>query len=451
MELIIDGYDDDSDGKELSSRTTDDNKKTPKRPFELMRIESNPDVDTFQITSVTVDPSTKLLTTNPSAKTLYGPMQGPVQPHVASTGGIEKALQNHATGTLETVHIRHTAFDTQYNIFNARGVAVDPSDIQKPLLKRDAENGQDSKLTAATVSLAGQGNESDWEKAQFPTRSDGKKRVKCGGASSEEFLGPWAPFVSEIERKQEMERNQSLADAEAATADSGADKGKAAEKPVITSVFHGHQERNSLGVSWIDTPKDYKARDEGTVNYIPKKHTHTYVGHTMAVFAVRYFPGSGHLLLSCSMDCNVKIWDGLNQRRCMRSYMGHDQGVRDIKFTNDGRRFYSCSYDRNIILWDTEYGKIINKFTNGKTPFCVTVHPHDDQQNIIIVGSQNKKAVQFDADSGQIVQEYTEHLGPVNTVTFCEDGKKIVTTADDKKMFIWDYGIPVVVKVIAVL
>lgn len=52
-------------------------------------------------------------------------------------------------------------------------------------------------------------------------------------------------------------------------------------------------------------------------------------------------------------------------------------------------------------------------------------------------------------NSGEITQEYDQHLGPVNTITFVDENRRFITTSDDKTIRAWDYDIPVVIKYIA--
>lgn len=52
-------------------------------------------------------------------------------------------------------------------------------------------------------------------------------------------------------------------------------------------------------------------------------------------------------------------------------------------------------------------------------------------------------------NSGEITQEYDQHLGPVNSITWVDENRRFITTSDDKSIRAWDYDIPVVIKYIA--
>eukprot|EP00940_MAST-03C_sp_MAST-3C-sp2_P001756 g1756.t1 len=227
---------------------------------------------------------------------------------------------------------------------------------------------------------------------------------------------------------------------------------KSISADAVKSIFHGDAETDYQGRSWVDPPSRLaEGVDDDDFSqkkaFIPKKCIHTWSGHTKGVRKIELFPKFGHLLLSGSFDSKIKIWDVHNKRRCMRTYMGHSAGVNDVNFSNDGDCFVSSSLDRHIKLWDTETGKCRIDMSNNKVPYCVRFYPENN--NLVLMGCSNKKTVQFDLRTGEVVQEYDHHLGPVNSVLFIDDNRRFVTTSDDKKMMIWDFNVPVPIKYIS--
>ena len=129
--------------------------------------------------------------------------------------------------------------------------------------------------------------------------------------------------------------------------------------------------------------------------------------------------------------------------------MGHSKAVRDIWFCNDGTKFLTAGYDKNIKYWDTETGQGISTFSTGKIPYVVRLNPDNDKQNILLAGMSDKKIVQWGMNTGQVAQEYDQHLGAVNTITFVDNNRRFVTSSDDKSLRVWEFGIPVVIKYIS--
>jgi pre-mRNA-processing factor 17 len=67
----------------------------------------------------------------------------------------------------------------------------------------------------------------------------------------------------------------------------------------------------------------------------------------------------------------------------------------------------------------------------------------------LIYAIDNCLSIQYDIRTGEITQEYDQHLGPVNTITFVDENRRFVTTSDDKTIRAWDFDIPVTIKYIA--
>eukprot|EP00440_Ansanella_granifera_P036647 gb/GFBE01039759.1/.p1 GENE.gb/GFBE01039759.1/~~gb/GFBE01039759.1/.p1 ORF type:complete len:573 (+),score=138.77 gb/GFBE01039759.1/:1-1719(+) len=406
----------------------------------LPAVDAAPEVDTLGMSVVAqwaYNTADKRILTNPSIAALSKPLQGPVPEGKVN---LEQSFNNHKMGRVEKANMSKFSFDEQYHTFHNFGYAANP-----------CKSFDQRSETLVSTEAAPQFGRGMFDKSKNKRqRIEGPDTAATGKSHPES--AKWGGFIDgEVVRKQlEVEVKAREEEVARQAEEEKAVEGEEREtKERITSIFHGGKETDYAGRSWIENKANVTKDVDDKQCFLPKKWVHTWSGHTMGVQKIRWFPKTAHLLLSAGMDGKVMIWDYHNQRKCLRTYMGHDQAVRDIAFTNDGRRFYSVSYDKNIQYWDTETGQVISTFTNKKTPFCVSVHPDPSQQNVIITGCSNKKAVQWDANTCTIVQEYDEHMGAVNTVTICEDGKRILTSADDKKIYLWEFGIPVVVKHIA--
>lgn len=97
--------------------------------------------------------------------------------------------------------------------------------------------------------------------------------------------------------------------------------------------------------------------------------------------------------------------------------------------------------------WDTETGQCVSTLCNRKVPYQVKFHP--SEHNSFMMAASDNRLWQWDLNTGETVQEYNHHLSVVNSVLFTDDGRRFVSTSDDKKILIWEYGIPVPMKYIS--
>mmetsp|Transcript_27077 Transcript_27077/g.48257 ORF Transcript_27077/g.48257 Transcript_27077/m.48257 type:complete len:581 (-) Transcript_27077:109-1851(-) len=399
------------------------------------------------------DPNRKKVFHNPKYEEMYTPVAGPQHPF--RKDGLARGLKNHTTGHVEDAHVDSTLFDEQYNTFHSFGYAVEPQTGTSVVGNAEGfrEHKGESVWTARDLDYKRKRSTAEAKAKRAAAEEASRAAAEAlenGEAWSLVARAPWAEkevAVTELTEEQTEHMKTYNEEREKNGRKSRRKGGEEEAAGEDKSVFHGKAGADYQGRSWLEPPKDKKK--ENDMVFLPKRWVHTWSGHTKGVNAIEFFPKSGHLLLSAGLDGKVKIWDVNGTGKCMRTYLGHSKGVRGIHFSNDGRRFLSTAYDKKIKLWDTETGKVLGTFQEGKMSYVAKFHSDDDKQNIIMAGCADKKIYQIDMDSGDVVQEYDQHLGAVNSVTFVDEGKRFVTTSDDKTIRVWEYGIPVVIKYIA--
>ncbi|XP_052391874.1 pre-mRNA-processing factor 17-like [Carassius gibelio] len=391
-------------------------------------------------TGVHLDPALKEVTYNPSYETMFAPEFGPSNPFRSKQ---MSAPRNMLSGYAEPAHVNDFMFEQQRRTFSTFGYALDPS-------------VDTSQVSSSSYIGAVEEAEKNKGLMAFETgvkKSEKRKKVKGGDASDiESFLGPWAKYQDERDVAKPSEDEKKELDeilAKRQKRGKNEEEAPAEEK----TILHVKDAYDYQGRSYLHVPQDVginlRSADVPDKCYLPKKQLHVWTGHTKGVSAIRLFPLSAHLLLSCSMDCKIKLWEVYNDRRCVRTFIGHSKAVRDVCFNNTGTQFLSAGYDRYLKLWDSETGQCISRFTNRKVPYCVKFNPDEDKQQLFVAGMSDKKIVQWDIRSGEVVQEYDRHLGAVNTITFVDENRRFVSTSDDKSLRVWEWDIPVDFKYIA--
>lgn len=380
-------------------------------------------VEVRRLQSLTSDESgTVLMTRNLPASTVLARAAGPEHPQ--KPGSLEQrgpSCSRHAAGSVEPTVVEDWSFDAEYHGFMREEV---PRRRKRPRAKFDVGD-QDVHGIWAPEEATEEVELSDERKLEIAEAvTNDKMRNKRGYNQDEDF-----------DRRDERKISHLLPprhdrDTQAVEA---------------TTEFHGERQYDYRGRSWIEVPSGLRPDEHDA--FLPKKCAHTFTGHSKGVQTLRLFPTTGHLLLSASLDGTCKIWDVYN-RRAMRTYRGHTEAVRDVNFTPNGRTFASTGFDRFVRVWDAESGSCLHTLTpKRKMSFCVDFYPRDD--NILLAGASDNRIYQWDLRTGDIVQEYNHHLQPVNSVTFVDDDTRFVSTADDKKIFVWEFNIPVPSKYIS--
>ena len=380
--------------------------------------------------------------------------------------GIEQGLQ----GTAERDHLSSLDFNTQFHTFRALGYALNPA------LHANAYAGDIQRAHAfhgATVLDNSIGKHRSLPKRQ----SKGDPAVLDGDGH---YLGPWAGNINDIQGQPQGAAEPTPLDFTRLNLPPPADE-PVQEKTTFSTdtpgtertLLHVNTDKDYLGRTYMHIPQDLGIdlnRDTDAFHcHLPRNVVHTWHAHTQSssssssssqvrlpgtvtskgVSTLQFLPGSGHLLLSAGLDGSCKLFDIYHSRALLRSYLGHDRPIRDIHFsvTDNGHTFLSASYDRTVKHWDTETGACIRRFHMAKIPYCVRWHPK--RPNVFLVAGSDRRIHQWDARTGRVQHVYNDHLAAVNSVCFVDEGRRFISSSDDKTIRVWEVGIPVVIKYIA--
>ncbi|RYG97277.1 hypothetical protein EON65_53110, partial [archaeon] len=319
-------------------------------------------------------------------------------------------------GFIEETVIDDVAFNLQYQSYQRSGYALDlnsgsvlgnmqgyvAENYQNPVKKKKVD-GKESKMSSILSSLQEYGSDDDdegpWAKEKpstqtLPVLPPSIASKPTPAEVEEPVLPDNVHIVAPDEEHERWERKNERRLSHSLPPRPGRGVGGVIES---TSTFHGESEKDFEGRAWSAVPKGVHGDGGEHECFIPKRCVQTKGSHTRGVQGVEFIPHTGHLLLSYALDGKAKIWRGDGASDLLRTYSGHNEGVRSGCFSPQGDSFLTSSFDRCIRLWDVETGSS-QCFGNKTMGYSVRYYPRNP--SIFIVACSDNKLYQWDSRVG---------------------------------------------------
>lgn len=201
----------------------------------------------------------------------------------------------------------------------------------------------------------------------------------------------------------------------------------------------------------------YLATREGTVMSFDSREATTrrkpdeFEVHDRKVGSVQVNPAAPHLLVTCSLDRTVRLWDVRKTKKTgatpVQSYT-QGMGISSAFFSSDGQRFVTTGHDNTVRVYGSldsgwsDKQQVVIKHNNhtGRwlSNFRAIWHPHDS--STVLIGNMARAMDVLDADTGAQVAQLSDAdtLTAVPTLNAIHPSlNRIVSSTASGRLYVW--------------
>ncbi len=131
---------------------------------------------------------------------------------------------------------------------------------------------------------------------------------------------------------------------------------------------------------------------------------------------------------------HIYLWD-IQSTQCIKVLKGHEDDVRCVQFSDDGKKIVSGSNDKTVRVWDLSSGKVM-KVLIGHEDGAVDVKFSSDGLRVVSAGGLDNKIRIWDIESAEATIIVGDKEG-VHKVKFSREGKHIVS-CEGGTVKVWD-------------
>lgn len=186
---------------------------------------------------------------------------------------------------------------------------------------------------------------------------------------------------------------------------------------LIQSLTQDQQQQTDRDLRQMDQPSSSMI---DKMNWVPTKLQYSLKYHSGNVTAIEVHP-SRPIVASGSYNGDIAIWNLLDLAQPIKVIPNaHSRQINDLKFQPDveGRLLVSCSGDQCIKLWDWENTNVPTMMLNGHEH---TISSLNFYKNQLVSCSRDSTIKIWDIESGISLQTYKGHSEWVRNLAIMED------------------------------
>ncbi|PGH11334.1 hypothetical protein AJ79_04950 [Helicocarpus griseus UAMH5409] len=151
--------------------------------------------------------------------------------------------------------------------------------------------------------------------------------------------------------------------------------------------------------------------------------------HNASILCLQY---DDEILVTGSSDTTCIVWDIKNDYKAIRRLEGHTMGVLDVCF-ND-KHIVSCSKDCTICVWDRSTGELVKRLLGHRGP----VNAVQLRGDLVVSASGDGVAKLWNITSGLCIKEFPSRDRGLACVEFSEDARTILAGGNDHIIYQFD-------------